>query len=440
MTTARRIDRATPWRDAVAAFAARAPVPVQEVVALDAALGRTTFASLASRVDQPPADVSAVDGYAVRTLDLAAAAPDRPVRLTIVGQSDAGGPYTGVVGPGEAVRIATGAHVPRGSDGIVMHEDVPHHGPWGDLPAHLSFVAPATRKHVRRRGEDRATAETVVRGGVRLGPAQVAALAAAGVDRVPVARRPTVAIVTSGNELVSVGSAHGDGVTFDSAGPAVAAIAGAWGAAAVRAPIVSDDFVDWSRRWEAYAATGRWMGSDGLEVPVDVVVSIGGAARGPRDVVRRTLEEHADVVVSSVDVRPGGPTMIALVAGRPWLALPGTPGAAAVVGASMLGAWCAAATGDTQGGPDDRAVSFEAAHDVRALASKTALWWGTFVPTPHGWRVSTLPRQGSSRVASWGEADVLVRVEPGAPPAEGDPVAVLPLPGARSVEVPRRAP
>src|SRR5690606_11207436 len=184
-----------PVEDALAAILARVPAVTPERVDLASAAGRVLAAPVIATHDQPPFDASAMDGYAMRAADVA---PD--TWLDVIGMSQAGAGFAGVVGPGQAVRIFTGAPVPQGADTVIMQEKAVRDGD------RVRFTAPARLGHsIRPRGNDFATGNVLVSAGTRLAPMHIAVAAAANCAAVDVARRPRISLLATGDELVLPG-------------------------------------------------------------------------------------------------------------------------------------------------------------------------------------------------------------------------------------------
>jgi molybdopterin molybdotransferase len=272
-----------------------------ERVALADASGRVLAGAAPAAVDLPPFASSAMDGFAVR-------AADTPGRLPIVGHVAAGAPAPRRLGPGEAMGIATGGAVPGGADAVVPVEYVVVHDNEVEIPQ-----AAAAGASVRPRGGDVGAGDDVVPPGTRLGPAQIGALAAAGVAEVVCARRPRAFVLATGNELRPPGEPLDDGQIYESNSfLLVAALAGA-GAAAERLGTVVDTE-------EAH----RDAIARGLEA--DVLVSSGGVSVGPHDLVRRIERElGVEEVFWRVAVKPGKPVVFGVRGRTLVFGLPGNP-------------------------------------------------------------------------------------------------------------------
>ena len=285
----------------------RVVVPVQAVerVALRSALGRVLAAEIASPIDVPAADNSAMDGYAVRAADLAAGAP---TTLAIAGTALAGRPFTGVAGPGEAVRVTTGAVMPAGLDTVVIQEVV-------TLDSERLTVPPGQTpgQHRRRRGEDLACGQPALRAGKRLAPADLGLLASLGLPEVPVRRRLRVAFFSTGDELRSVGEPLGPGEFYDSNRYTLYGMLARLGVELVDLGVVRDD-------------------PDALEQAVriasecaDAIVSSGGVSVGEADFTKRIMARLGDIAFWTIAMRPGRPMAFGRIGRASYFGLPGNP-------------------------------------------------------------------------------------------------------------------
>jgi molybdopterin molybdotransferase len=310
----------TSWvdaRQAAVEIASALPV-VTETIALADAAGRTLADDVAVSIGLPPFDGSAMDGFAVRAADTAGAAEaGGPVSLRLVDESRAGHPAAGVVGPGEATRISTGARMPAGTDAVVRVEDTADAD--GDPSRVLIRVAVEPGHDVRAAGEDVAVGERAVAAGEVLHPGRLALLAGLGVVDVSVRRAPSVTVIATGDEVRVGGGPLADGEIHDVHGIALPALLRAAGAGAVEVVRVGDD---------RQATIDAFAGASG-----DVIVSCGGVSVGRHDHVRPALEAlGATQAVFGVDLQPGKPTWIGrvTVGGRERLVfgLPGNPASA----------------------------------------------------------------------------------------------------------------
>ena len=285
-------------------LAGLAPLGV-ETATLAAARGRFLREDVIAARDQPPFAASAMDGWAVMAADGAG------VRR-IVGESAAGHGYARAVNPGEAVRIFTGAPVPVGADAVVIQEEATRDGDTVLIPA---ITHP---RHIRPAGQDFHAGARLLTAGVRLDPWRLALAAAAGAAELTVARKPRVAILSTGEEVIEPGDAPGPFQIFNSGTAAICALVGAWGGEAAPLRPVGDDL----------AATARAVAG----VACDLIVTLGGASVGDHDLVKPAMTTLGLVLaVESVAVRPGKPTWFgALNDGRKVLGLPGNPASSLV--------------------------------------------------------------------------------------------------------------
>lgn len=289
--------------EAQARILARVSVLSAEPVALGRAAGRVTAEPVRARVDLPPFASSAMDGYAVRAADL-------PGTLPVVARIAAGRPADRALGAGEAMEISTGGVVPDGADTVVPVEYVVH----GDNDNSVGIAEPvAVGANVRPRGRDVVEGEPVAPAGVRVGAALVGALAAAGLADVRCTRRPRVAVVATGTELVSPGTPLAPGQIYESNGVMLAAALAASGADIEVLPVVADD-----------EAAHRAALERGLAA--DVLVTSGGVSVGPHDLVRRVEAElGVEEVFWRVAIRPGKPVSFGVRGDTLVFGLPGNP-------------------------------------------------------------------------------------------------------------------
>lgn len=274
-----------------------------EAVPLLEAAGRVLAEGVASPVNVPAFARSAMDGFAVRASDTGAALP-----LRVVGEALPARPFGGTVAPGEAVRITTGAPVPDGADAVLMAEFAQ---PAGSGVSAREPVAPG--KHIVRVGEDVAKGTAVLPTGRVLRPQDVGLLAALGVSAVPVIRRPRVAILVTGNELLPPGSAPAGFRIADSNSPMLAALAARDGATVQPTCYAIDDFAAIQTLIREAANTA------------DVVLVSGGTSVGVEDHVPRAVAELGALAVHGVALRPAGPTGIGFVGAAAVFLLPGNP-------------------------------------------------------------------------------------------------------------------
>ncbi len=326
-------DRLLNVEEARAAVLAAVPAATDcEVVFLSEARGRVLAEDAVSLTALPPWDNSAMDGYAIRSADVAAAGEEQPVRLTVIGEVRAGAAPGTAVERGTAIRIATGAPVPPRADAVVQVElTTPADAegrPAGERgrvaagplpPAVLVHAAIGAGTAIRRAGDDLDEAITILRAGTRLTPAAIALAAGAGNDQLQVHRRPRVGILATGDEVRAAGRPLGDAGIPDANGPGLTALAEEAGSEAFNLGIAADRLDDVRARL-AIARHGD----------VDAVIVSGGVSVGPYDVVRTAFEEIGRIELWRVAVQPGKPFAFGVVerpdGGRTLLfGLPGNP-------------------------------------------------------------------------------------------------------------------
>ena len=285
-----------------------------ERVSLLDALGRVLAEDATSDIDVAPFDNSAMDGFAMRAADLAGATAESPAELEIVAHIGAGDYWEGEVGPGQAVRIMTGAPVPAGADSVVMVEFTEPVRGDGGTGSRVAFKRePSLGEHIRRRGEEVRAGDVVLQAGEALGPAAIGLLAATGHDTVAVYRRPRVAVVSTGSELVEVAEKPGPGKIRNSNSYSISAQVLAAGGIPVRFPIVPDE-LDATRAAFVRAAN-----------ECDFIVTSGGVSVGDFDFVKPVLEELGELTFCKVKMRPGNPQTLGTIRGVPFFGLPGNP-------------------------------------------------------------------------------------------------------------------
>lgn len=284
------------------------PITRTEEIDLLAASGRVVSADVVSRVLVPPFARSAMDGYAVRAEDTLGADPSRPVTLEIVERVFTGTVPSRTVGPTQCAEIATGAPIPKGADAVVMVEQTV---PCGGTHVGIAAVA-AAGQNIGRAGADIAPGEVVVRTGELLNPSRLGAVAAIGQTEVEAFACPRVAIVSTGNEVVRPGTSLRPGQVHDVNGFTLSAVARAHGCEPeIFAP--AHDTID---ALEAVFA---------LCDDADVVIFSGGSSVGDRDLVIDLVQKRGRVVFHGVAVKPGKPTLFAMIGDKPVFGMPGNP-------------------------------------------------------------------------------------------------------------------
>jgi molybdopterin molybdotransferase len=389
-----------------AVLANAAPLPAETVPLADAH-GRVLTADLVAQRTQPPADVSAMDGYAVRAADVAQA----PARLKLVGEVAAGRPFDRAIGEGETARIFTGGVLPPGADTVVIQEITAREG--DDV---VVTKATAAGRNVRVKGLDFNTGDTPLGAGRRLSARDLALAASLNYARVPVHRRVKVALFSTGDELVPPGSALGPGQIVYSNGFALMALARGEGAEVLDLGIVPDRLDD------TVAAVRR-----AREATADVLVTTGGASVGDYDLVQRAFAaEGFALSFWKVALRPGRPLMHGRLGGMHVLGLPGNPVSAYVCGLLFLLPLMRRLAGRTDLSQASESAVLGCdlpANDERTdyMRARLADGAGAPVATPYA-------TQDSSMLVPLAGADCLVIREPYAPAAKaGARCAILKL-------------
>ncbi|WP_443748704.1 molybdopterin molybdotransferase MoeA [Asticcacaulis solisilvae] len=373
-------------------------------VPLKKAHGRVLAETILATRDQPPFSASAMDGYAIRRegLDLES--------LTVIGESAAGRRFKGEVRVAEAVRIFTGAPVPDGCDVVVIQENV---GRDGDT-IRLLPDAKKGGDNIRPAGQDFGAGDVLLEAGLRLDAWRLSLVAASGRDHVHVARRPRIALLCTGDELVPPGDKPSSDQIFESASFALMALIQQWGGKAHALGVEGDS---------EKAIVKALKDAD-----ADIVVTVGGASVGDHDLVKPALSKLGLALdFQSLSLRPGKPTAFGrLDDGRRTLSLPGNPASAFVVAQLLMKPWIEASLGMPATSPFVKAKLTAPAppagpRETYLRARTSVSQSGQFEVTPFG-------QQDSSLVGVFARADALVRLPAGAQAmAAGDMVDILPL-------------
>lgn len=293
------------------------PLPVESVPLLQAHR-RWLARNLASPIDLPPFDNSAMDGYAIRTdASLAHATPDHPARVRCIGEAAAGSMVRQPIGPGECLRIFTGAPLPPGADAVVMQEDTRPDPVDPSAVLVLDGVKPW--ENVRFQGEDVKAGVEIGQAGERLGFGRLALLGAAGCETIEVARRPRVGLLATGDELIEPGTPPGLGQIFESNRIMLKALAEETGCEVKLYPLVPDTHMGTQAALAAAFAE------------CDVVITSGGVSVGAHDHVKAAFAELGGTLeVWRLAIRPGKPLAWGRLGARHFFGLPGNPVSAAV--------------------------------------------------------------------------------------------------------------
>jgi molybdopterin molybdotransferase len=377
-----------------------------ETLPLPQTLGRVLAENATARLAHPPVDVSAMDGYAVRAADIAAV----PATLDIIGESGAGHPYDGRVGPGQAVRIFTGAPMPAGADSVVMQEDTCRDG------NSVAVTEPQSpHRHVRSKGGDFSVGQTLLAAGTVMGPRQIGLAAAMNLPWLPVRRRPRVAILSTGDEIVMPGEPIAAAQIVSSNGPALAALVTQHGGEPIQLGIARDSRDSLNAMIKAAAGC-------------DLLVTSGGASVGDYDLVQDVLAENGlELNFWKIAIRPGKPLMSGMLNHVPVLGLPGNPVSAMVCAYLFLVPMLRSLLGLPAALPLQAAVLGCA---VKANDGRQDYQRATLDHRPDGSVIVTpFQRQDSAVMSGLASADCLLIRPPHAPEGRpGDPATIMPLP------------
>ena len=384
-----------------------------EQVSLGDCLGRVLAEDLASKVSHPPAAVSSMDGYAVRATDTI----DAPNTLKLIGESQAGGGFAGTVGTGETVRIFTGAPLPDGADAVVMQENTES----GDDGIRMLESVPAG-KFIRPAGMDFSTGDVLLKAGTVLNARHIGLAAAMNAPELTVHRKPRVAILATGDEVVMPGQPMGPSQIVSSNSFLLASLVRALGGEPVDLGIAGDTLEQLKAAIEGAIGT-------------DLLITIGGASVGDYDLVGKVLTESGlRQIFYKIAMRPGKPLLFGILEGRfnglPVLGMPGNPVSTGVCSllflkpamATMLGVPAEAADRQTARLGQDLPENDQRQDYLRA----------SLAPGADGDRVVTpLGKQDSAMLARFSEANCLIVRPPFAKSVKrGDLVDILPLQGS----------
>jgi molybdopterin molybdotransferase len=375
-----------------------------ECVPLAEALGRVLAEDLQARLTQPPFPASAMDGFAVRNEDVTSL----PATLRMIGESVAGQRFDGTLGAGEAVRIFTGAPVPPGADRVVIQENV-------DLSGDIATINSVDKERfIRPSGQDFKESEILLRTGTLLDARRLMLAAAMNYAELPVRRKPRVAILSTGDEVVPPGTDPGPDQIIASAATGLAALVEQHGGEAMLLGIAKDSA-------ESIATLAR-AGSS-----ADILVTIGGASVGERDLVASTLEaEGLQLVFRKLAMRPGKPVLYGKIGRQRMLGVPGNPVSALVSALVLLVPMVNAMLGIESARELEDAILAE---DLPANGPRQHYMRAVSEWTAEGVRmVRPIPVQDSSLMADFARADCLLVIAPNAPAlSKGGRVKIIAL-------------
>jgi molybdopterin molybdotransferase len=386
-----------------------APAPVGvESVAIEKALGRTLREDLAALRTQPPFANSAMDGYALIAADTSAP----PARLKVVGESAAGRAYGRPVGRGEAVRIFTGAPMPAGADAVLIQENAAREGEYV-----IARQAESPGQYVREPAMDFAAGELLLPAGRRLTPRDLALAAAANHARLSVRRRPRIAILATGDELVVPGGALGPAQIVASNNFAVAGIVAACGGEPIDLGIAIDEVGALVASFER-----------AVKIGADVLVTLGGASVGDYDLVQKALlASGLELGFWRIAMRPGKPLMHGRLGAMVVLGMPGNPVSSVVCATLFLRPLLLALLGDPDAGADMSETGVLGA-DLGENDMRQDYLRATLGEKEGKWRAKPFENQDSSLVKLLAHSQCLIIRKPHAPPAKrGEACRILRL-------------
>ncbi|WP_454628044.1 molybdopterin molybdotransferase MoeA [Bradyrhizobium cenepequi] len=398
-----------PVADALAAVLSGAEPLPEEMVALDAAYHRTLAHDVVARRTQPPLAMSAMDGYAVRSADAA----DLSARLKVIGEVAAGRPFDRELGPREAVRIFTGGVIPSGADAVVIQEDTRIDGD------HITITEAAIAgRHIRPAGIDFREGDVLLRRGSRLTDRALSLAASMNYPELAVRRRPKVAVLATGDELVMPGTSPGPGQIVYSNGYALQALARAEGAETIDLGVAADTVAATTKGIRRAHAAGA-----------DILITTGGASVGDHDLVKPSLEaEGVTMAFWKIAMRPGKPMMHGRLGAMRVIGLPGNPVSSYVCAylflvpliRALLGRSATHHVRESALLGRDLAANDQREDYLRAVLEERDN--GTLIATP-------VTRQDSSLLGNLAAAQALVIRPPFAPAAaKGTPCDILRLP------------
>jgi molybdopterin molybdotransferase len=360
----------------------------EETLPVARGLGRVLATDVRAPFDVPTADNSAVDGYAIREADLD---PGGRARVRVVADLPAGAVYEGGIGPREALRIMTGAPMPRGADTVVPQELSESAGGWVELRA----VDPGA--NVRSRGEDVRAGAVVLQAGAVLRPQDLGLVASLGFAEVQVHRRPRVALLSTGDEVVEPGHSRRPGQIYDANRFSLGGMVEAAGAKSLDLGIVPD--IREHLRERLLQAAGA----------ADVVLTSGGVSVGDYDLVKSVLGEIGSIDFWQVAMQPGRPLAVGRIAGAQFFGLPGNPVASVLCFHLFVRPALWKLGGRTRLDPE--CVTATAVEPMRKRAGRREFKRGILRFTDHGYEVSTTGPQGSGILSSMVAANCLIILE-----------------------------
>lgn len=352
-----------------------------ERVNLDNAYGRVLGKGLASKVEDPRFDNSAMDGWAVKKEDCPLT---EKKSLEIVGISQAGSSQTPTIRLGQACKIMTGAQMPEGADAIVMVED-------SEIDGNKVIISgPARETYIRRKGENLSKGKEALFAGDFMSPATISLAATMGYEYIDVYRKPIIGIISTGDELVLPGSKIKDWEIYESNSFGIAALVEKMGGTPIRYDVVTDS-LDKLRDSLNHAAKN-----------CDAIITSGGVSMGDWDIVRKLMELEGDIIFWRVNIRPGGPPIFGKWNDIPIFGLPGNPVSTHVVFSMLVCPWFSASFGvsENQNPSLGRKVRVRMLNNVKGADGKTCLRRIRITNDQTGLVASTHTHQGSGNINS----------------------------------------
>ena len=389
-------------QEALTAVLAGVSVLQAEQVPLLAALGRVLAQDVVAKDSLPPFSNSSMDGYALRAADLSGTSAEKPATLQVVGDVAAGAVLDVTVEPGTAVRIMTGAPVPAGADAVVPVEDT--NESWRDRERPLPEQIQVNRSvqagdYIRHPGEDIEAGQAILARGHILRPQEVGVLASLGIGQIAVVRRPKVAILATGDELLEIDQPLQPGKIRNSNGYTQAAQIMALGAEPVQLGIARDTETAVREKLQA-----------GLDAGVDLFISSAGVSVGAYDVVKAVLEEEGNIGFWRVRMRPGKPLAYGTYHGVPYLGLPGNPVSAMVSFERFARAAIRKMAGHTQ--LDRPTIAVTVQEDIDSDGRESYIR-AVVTHDENGYQATTTGAQGSHMMTSLVKANALLIVPEG---------------------------
>lgn len=376
-----------------------------ETIPLSELSGRILASPLSSKVDDPAFDNSAMDGWAVRAADCT----KEETTLQIVGTSRAGNDQLPEVSTGHASRIMTGAPVPPGADAIVMVEDSAEEGEI------VRILGPARPGYIRKQGENLRQGQQILPTGTLIGPAEASLIATMGHHEAETISKPTIAVISTGDELIQPGTELSPGQIYESNSYGIASLVEKMGATAKRYGVVHDN------------TEGLRTTLNEAAESCDAILTSGGVSMGEWDLVRRLMEDEGEALFWKVLIRPGGPPLCGSWKGTPLFGLPGNPVSSHVVFISLVAPWLARCMGtDPEMGPRlaDR-VRVRLTEDIKGAPKKLCMRRIRIEPGEDGLVATVHTHQGSGNIHSMVAHNGLTLLPPDTGGKAGDIIDAL---------------